>query len=330
MAFRGAFEVEGGMPTLELVQPGRAPYAITVTASPVLIGRAPSNDLVVSDDQVSWHHAAVWMENGQLCVRDMGSRNGTMLNGRRIRGLEVMREGDVVSLGPDTELRVREQSHTAERVCLLVEQVEAGVRIPIRSDRFHIGGGEDADLCIPGAEERLATLLVDADGQVTLATDDSSLTLQPGQQFEVAGYQLRVVYAPLTHAPTVEPEADRYPYRLWVTLNGSTGPEAKLTDERTGMEHVVDAENRVILLYLLARRLREDLDAGKSSEEAGWTSDEQINVGVWGRSGTADSNNLHVLVYRLRKELREAGFDPWFIEKRRRAMRLRIRTVEVD
>ena len=50
---------------------------------------------------------------------------------------------------------------------------------------------------------------------------------------------------------------------------------------------------------------------------------------VWGKKGSADANGLHVLVHRLRKELKEAGFDPWFIEKRRKAIRLALREVEI-
>lgn len=316
------------MHTLELIQDGHAPYAVHLSDAPVLIGRAPSNDLVVSDDQVSWHHAAVWLEDGQLCIRDMGSRNGTLVNGERIRGLGRFGPKDIVTLGPSTKLRLTNSSPSAQLLALLLEEVDSGVRIPLRSDRFHIGSAADADFRIEGPE-RAATLLVEPDGEVVLATDDSALSLHRGQEFEIAGRRLRVVEVPPTHAPTVEPDGDRYPYKLSVTLNGATGPEANLEDLRSGNTHRVEAENRAILLFLLARKAREDLDAGRHLDEAGWTSDDEISVGVWGKGGPADSNNLHVLVYRLRKELKRAGFDPWFIEKRRRALRVRIKDVNL-
>ena len=63
---------------------------------------------------------------------------------------------------------------------------------------------------------------------------------------------------------------------------------------------------------------------------SGWLGDEEVSVGIWGRGGPSDANSLHVLVYRLRKELQKVGFDPWFIEKRRRALRVRLRDVKVD
>ncbi|MCB9668223.1 MAG: FHA domain-containing protein [Alphaproteobacteria bacterium] len=318
------------MHTLELTQQGCAPYAFPLSDSPVLIGRAPSNDLVVSDDQVSWHHAAVWLENGALHVRDMGSRNGTLLNGERIRGLGRIEEGDVVSLGPTTQIRLRTSPRATPAIALLLEQIDAGVRIPLRSDRFDIGSGAQCDLRIPDAPPRAATLLVEQDGEVVLATEDSAIALHHGQVFEIAGHHLRVVSVPPTHAPTVEPEEDRYPYALRVTLNGVTGPEATLEDTSVGLVYRVDAENRAILLYMLARKLTADLDDGMDASDAGWASDDEVSVGVWGKGGPSDANNLHVLVYRLRKELQKAGFDPWFIEKRRRALRVRLRGVRVD
>jgi pSer/pThr/pTyr-binding forkhead associated (FHA) protein len=318
------------MYTLELVQEGHAPHAILLTDSPVLIGRAPSNDLMVSDDQVSWHHAAVWLESGVLHIRDMGSRNGTLLNGSRIKGLGRFGPGDAVNLGPTTQLRVTAQGGgSAVSVALLLEEVDSGIRLPLRSDRFHIGSAADADFRIEGPE-RAATLLVESDGSVVLATDDSSLSLVRGQQFEVAGRRLRVVEVPHTVVPTVEPDGDRYPYSLRATLNGAVGPEALIEDLRHGTQYKVEAENRAILLYLLARKASEDQGEGVALEDAGWATDDEISVGVWGRGGPADANNLHVLVYRLRKELKRAGFDPWFIEKRRRALRVRLKRVTVD
>lgn len=318
------------MYTLELVQEGHAPHAVLLTDAPVLIGRAPSNDLMVSDDQVSWHHAAVWRESGVLHIRDMGSRNGTLLNGERIRGLGRFGPEDVVSLGPTTTLRLKAGAVVeAQQVALLLEEVDSGIRLPLRSDRFHIGSASDADFRVEGPA-RAATLLVESNGEVILATDDSALSLRRGQEFEVAGRRMRVVGVPNTQIPTVEPDGDRYPYKLSATLNGVVGPEATLEDLRHGTQYKVEAENRAILLYLLARKSAEDVAAGMSPEDAGWATDDEISVGVWGRGGPADANNLHVLVYRLRKELKRAEFDPWFIEKRRRALRVRLRRVSVD
>ena len=63
------------------------------------LGRAPSNDVVINDLQVSRHHAEVRRDlSGRVWVVDGDSHNGTFVNGRRIVR-EALREGDVVGVG---------------------------------------------------------------------------------------------------------------------------------------------------------------------------------------------------------------------------------------
>ena len=55
-----------------------------VDHDPVSIGRLPECDIVVSDSNVSRHHAEVRFNDGVICVVDLGSMNGTRLNGRGV------------------------------------------------------------------------------------------------------------------------------------------------------------------------------------------------------------------------------------------------------
>jgi len=65
------------------------------------VGRAPDCDLVVDDPSVSKHHAAlVWEEgNGRVLVEDLGSSNGTHLNGERLNMKMGVRDGDTLGFG---------------------------------------------------------------------------------------------------------------------------------------------------------------------------------------------------------------------------------------
>lgn len=66
------------------------------------IGRAESNGVVLADDmRVSRHHACVELEDGQWRLTDLGSRNGTFVNGRRITR-HSLRMGDRVRVGGST------------------------------------------------------------------------------------------------------------------------------------------------------------------------------------------------------------------------------------
>ena len=66
---------------------------------PITIGRAPSATLVVSDPLVSRLHARIDLSDGVPRVRDLDSRNGTLVNAHPIEGAVGLREGDEIGVG---------------------------------------------------------------------------------------------------------------------------------------------------------------------------------------------------------------------------------------
>ena len=72
---------------------------------PVTIGRASDNTVSLSEDEfASGHHARIESQRDGVWIIDLGSTNGTFVNGARLDGRRKLREGDVVQVG-DTELR---------------------------------------------------------------------------------------------------------------------------------------------------------------------------------------------------------------------------------
>jgi len=67
-----------------------------------VVGRSPSADLQVRDRAVSRRHAEIVWEDGAYLLRDLGSHNGTFVNGQRVAS-SVLREGDRIRIG-STEL----------------------------------------------------------------------------------------------------------------------------------------------------------------------------------------------------------------------------------
>jgi len=123
-------------------------------------------------------------------------------------------------------------------------------------------------------------------------------------------------------------EPSDYPYRLTVTLQGATGPEALLEDVHSGRQCLIRSNNRVAMLYLLARQ-HEEINEGESAGE-GWCGDETLACGVWGRNWQRQiKSHLYVLVHRIRKEIKMSGLDPQCIEKRRRHTRICVQEVEL-
>ena len=74
------------MPSVEFGQEG------------ITIGRATANSLVLNDGQVSRLHARIDYENGVWSIRDLNSRNGTFVNGKRI-AVQSLRAGDQIAIG---------------------------------------------------------------------------------------------------------------------------------------------------------------------------------------------------------------------------------------
>ncbi|MFI1396991.1 DUF1707 and FHA domain-containing protein [Streptomyces sp. NPDC020681] len=78
------------LPPLLLPEPG--PY-------PLRIGRDPANGLRLSHDSVSRIHAELSLQGNLWILRDLGSTNGTTVNGRRVTGSVVVQDGDMVGFG---------------------------------------------------------------------------------------------------------------------------------------------------------------------------------------------------------------------------------------
>lgn len=72
---------------------------VPLGAEPAVIGRLAGCAVVVSDLNVSRKHAQVRQQGGVFVVSDLGSTNGTLVNGIRIDGERVLQVGDVISVG---------------------------------------------------------------------------------------------------------------------------------------------------------------------------------------------------------------------------------------
>lgn len=319
--------------TIELVVEGEGvtPHSVSIGKRPYSIGRGPGNDLVVPDGMVSWEHIKVWSDRGLVWCADAGSTNGTFVNGERISGTVQLKVGDRITVGNKLSLKV--QLHGTDVIApqtnrsIALEEIATGLQHPFRSTRFIIGSAGDADLRIPTAKPYHVECAIHGPDEIWMLIDNEDRQLELGGEFEVAGMRFRLVECDVPRAPTLQPQRDRFPYRLTATLDGPTGPMAEL--ETTSQPHKkcrIDAETRAILLFLLGKRFEEDRSKDVLKDELGWCPDDDVIVGVWGRAGLADgANRLKVLVHRLRAEIERSGFDPWFIERRRRFIRVRIR-----
>jgi hypothetical protein len=104
-----AMDLRSGVrPRLEVVaalgyEPGTA-FEIVDSAT---LGRSPTADVRIDDPYASSAHARIFPRGQFMYIEDMGSTNGTYLNGRQLRKPEQLRVADMVRIG-DTEYRYQE------------------------------------------------------------------------------------------------------------------------------------------------------------------------------------------------------------------------------
>ncbi len=89
--------------TLVVLEGGSEGERISITKAPVTIGRMSSNDIVLSDQNISRKHAEVRHEGGRWLIVDLGSTNGTSVNGKLARE-HTLSSGDRIAFG-STELK---------------------------------------------------------------------------------------------------------------------------------------------------------------------------------------------------------------------------------
>ncbi len=319
-----------------VLQQGQVVHVEPLAGRALFVGRNPDNDLVLADATISGRHAMFHLADTgrRLMLRDLASTNGSFVNDVRVSATVGLNNGDKVRLGSSVTLEVRIGPQTTATPTplppsLLVD-LHTGLAHPVRSDRIYVGDEPHCQVQVPGATTACITL--HEQGEIWLSTDDSEHAIEPGTPFVVADREL-VFRAPTSAlSATVRDGVERtsYAYELEVQLQAQTGPEARISCPRTGKHYCVTAENRVSMLWVLARQLLNDQQAGSLPEGAGWCVDEDVMRGIWGRGwDQMGPNNYQVLLSRTRRELVKAGFDGWFIEKRRGHTRLRLGKVNL-
>ncbi|MFM8398843.1 MAG: FHA domain-containing protein [Pirellula sp.] len=64
----------------------------------LIVGRASSNEIPVSDERASRRHAEISFKDGNWLIKDLGSRNGTLLDGSKIDAPMVLSPGNQITV----------------------------------------------------------------------------------------------------------------------------------------------------------------------------------------------------------------------------------------
>ena len=133
----------------------------------VTLGRAPDCDIVLPERQISRYHARVEYDNGYV-LRDLGSKNGTFVNGERVRGQPYrLQDGDEISLATTLQL-----GFIAGEATLPLEGIFAPGQLVVdaSSRRVRLGRAE-LDPPLSPAQFTLLSMLADSGGSVVTRQD---------------------------------------------------------------------------------------------------------------------------------------------------------------
>jgi pSer/pThr/pTyr-binding forkhead associated (FHA) protein len=122
--------------SLEIVEGTGAGRMVAVGAG-VIVGRGRDADLVLADELVSRQHARITPSGSGAVVEDLGSRNGTFVNGEAIHGPTRLEPGDQLQLGV-TLVELRSARQVAERPSA-VHPVPPPPAVPVRAPDYLAG-----------------------------------------------------------------------------------------------------------------------------------------------------------------------------------------------
>ncbi len=134
-------------------------------AAEVILGRSPECDIILPDRQVSRRHARIFRVDDTYYIEDLGSKNGTWVNGEPVHGPRRLEDGDEIQIALRYKLAFVGAGATAPLDVEGPHPPTRGLWVDIPARRVFVNGREISPPLSP-AQFRLLELLWRAEGAV--------------------------------------------------------------------------------------------------------------------------------------------------------------------
>lgn len=290
-----------------------------------LVGRADTCSLMLTHRSVSAEHASVfWTDDGWV-VRDLGSRNGTVVGERRLApGQKALwSPNEMVRFGGDAPWTLHDPGPPGA--------VAGPLGADGKLDRSRVVAAYRGLLALPSEDAPEATVRARGETWI-LETDDGESTVSDRQTLDIGGTAWLLLVPP-AHADLVAttalgsallPALQDAALRFTVSAD-----EEHVTLRIISNGKVFDTKPRThhYLLLTMARQRLKDAAAGVGDSEAGWLHAEDLQ-----RMLRMDRRALNTQVFRARRQLGELDLDGTgeIIERRDPARQLRIGAADIE
>jgi pSer/pThr/pTyr-binding forkhead associated (FHA) protein len=150
---------EGQDVAMLMVREGSSPrrqWALQGAA--IVIGRGEDCHVIIEDRQASRHHARITQTQDGYVLEDLGSKNGTFLNGQSLTVPAVLKDGDEIGIAFAARLSFVDAGATAP--LLFKDELGPGIRMDTEAKRVWVAG-QELDPPLSLAQYRLLELLYD-------------------------------------------------------------------------------------------------------------------------------------------------------------------------
>lgn len=255
----------------------------------MVVGRSASCALRLDERAVSGEHAVLAWSGSAWTLRDLGSRNGTFVNGVRVEA----GAGTAVKLGDTLAFGSPEGGFAV---------LDAGSPAPVAQ---HAGGivlAVDGQLALPSPEDPEVVIYQDTRGRWVAERDAASEPIADGATLDLRGERFTVhIPTSLEGTATVDAGASLDMVKLVFAVSMDE-EHVEIRYVHRGNEVALEAREHGYILLTLARARIADRELPLA--EQGWLDRDRL-VKMLGM----DSNAMNVGIYRARGQLAQAGLD---------------------